>query len=109
MLSAITMQDFLRRLGIDPSNFEWQQLSACKGLDTNLFFEGYESDPIIAGEIDVMCSQCPVLKECYEYGTKNKLFGVFGAFYLSNGQIDRKRNEHKDKEFIKKVAGKIYE
>lgn len=109
MLSAVTMQEFLRRLGIDPSNFEWQQLAACQGLDTNLFFEGYESDRILAGEIDVMCAKCPVLKECYEFGMKNKLSGVYGAFYLSNGQIDRKRNEHKTREFVSELAGKIYE
>lgn len=109
MLSAVTMHDFLQRLGIDPSYFEWQQLSSCKGLDTNLFFEGYESDPIIAGEIDRMCAQCPVLKECYELGIKNKSFGVYGGFYLSNGQVDRKRNEHKSKEFVLELAGKVFD
>lgn len=109
MLSAITMQDFLQRLGIDPSNFEWQQLASCKGFDTNIFFEAYESDSVLAGEVDTMCITCPVLKECYEFGTKNKLFGVFGGFYLSNGQVDKKRNEHKDKEFVKKLAGRIYD
>lgn len=109
MLSAVTMLDFLQRLGIDPSNFEWQQLSACKGLDTNLFFEGYESDSVVAGEIDVMCLQCPVLKECHEFGTKNKSFGVYGGFYLSNGQIDRKRNEHKSRDIVVELAGKIFD
>ncbi len=103
------MQDFLQRLGIDLSNFQWPQLASCKGLDTNLFFEIYESDPIVAGEIDRMCLKCPVLNECYEYGVSNKLFGVFGGFYLSNGQIDRKRNEHKDKELVVELAGKLYE
>lgn len=108
-MSAITMQEFLRRLGIDPSNFEWQQLATCKGSDTNLFFEGYESDPVIAREIDTMCEKCPVVKECYEYGTKNKLFGVYGGFYLFNGQVDKKRNEHKDKDLVMRLAGKIYD
>lgn len=103
------MQDFLQRLGIDPNSFEWQQLASCKGLDTNLFFEGYESDEIVAGEIDRMCLKCPVLKECYDYGVKNKLFGVFGGFYLSNGQIDRKRNEHKEKDFVVELAGNIFD
>lgn len=56
-----------------------------------------------------MCAKCPVLKECYEFGVKNKLFGVYGGFYLSNGQVDRKRNEHKDKEFVVELAGKIYD
>lgn len=109
MLSAISMQDFLKRLGIDPNTFEWQQLASCRGLDTNIFFEGYESDSIIANEIDKMCSGCPVLKECYEYGSSNKLFGVFGAFYLSNGQVDKKRNEHKSKDLVIELAGKIYD
>lgn len=108
-MSAITMQDFLQRLGIDPSTFEWQQLASCQGLDTNLFFEGYETDSIVAGEIDVMCAKCPVLKECYEFGVKNKLFGVYGGFYLSNGQVDKKRNEHKSKEFVLELAGKIFD
>lgn len=103
------MQSFLQRLGIDPSNFEWQQLSACRGLDTNLFFEGYETDETIADQIDIMCVKCPVLKECFQYGTNNKLFGVFGGFYLSNGQVDKKRNEHKDRELILKLAGEIYD
>lgn len=108
-MSAISMQNFLQRLGIDPSTFEWQQLAACKGLDTNLFFEGYESDPIIADQIDTMCSKCPVIKECHEFGVRNKLFGVYGGFYLSNGQIDRKRNEHKVRDFVIELAGKIYD
>jgi hypothetical protein len=84
-------------------------MASCRGLETNLFFEGYESDKIIAGEIDKLCERCPVIKECYEFGTSNKLSGVFGGFYLSNGQIDRKRNNHKSRQEVVNMAGKIYD
>lgn len=108
-MSAITMADFLRRLGVDPENLRWQDLSVCKGFDTNLFFEKYESDNVVAKEIDNICMGCPVTKDCYEFGVDQKLTGVFGGFYLNNGQVDKKRNEHKSRDVVTGLADKIFD
>lgn len=109
IVSAVTMHDFLRRLGIDPSNFEWQQLASCAGARTNLFFDDYETDSKTAQVVDQMCLTCPVTKECYEFGIERKETGVFGGFYLNNGQPDKKRNEHKNRETVTRLAGKIFD
>lgn len=108
-MSAITMADFLRRLGVDPDNLRWQDLAVCSGFDTNLFFEEYESSKVVAEQIDSICAGCPVTKDCYEFGTNNKLTGVFGGFYLENGQPSKKRNEHKlnNRETAMRLAAKV--
>lgn len=108
-LSAITMHDFLRSLGVDPDKLAWQDLAACQGATTNLFFDDYETDERTARMIDQMCLSCPVTKECFEFGVDNKEIGVFGGFYLNNGQPDKRRNEHKDREVAVRLAGKVYE
>ena len=107
-MSAKNMQSFLKSLGIDPDNLKWQDLASCKKLNTNLFFDEYESSTVIAKQIDSICLSCPVIKECYEFGLNKKETGVFGGFYLINGQVDRKRNEHKTEEIASELAGRIY-
>lgn len=107
-MSAMNMQDFLKSLGIDPETLKWQDLASCKKMSTNLFFDDYESSRVVAEQIDSMCSSCPVTKECYEFGKDKKETGVFGGFYLINGQVDRKRNEHKTQEIAARLADRIY-
>jgi hypothetical protein len=106
----MNMQDFLKSLGIDPETLRWQDLAACKKLKTNLFFDDYESpNKVIAKQIDSICATCPVTKECYEFGRDKKEIGVYGGFYLVNGQVDSKRNEHKTQEIVLRLASKIYD
>jgi hypothetical protein len=71
-------------------------------MDTNLFFDKYESDISIAKNIDEACLSCPVRKICYDIGVENKDYGVWGGVYLSSGEIDKVRNAHKTKEIWKK-------
>jgi hypothetical protein len=33
-------------------------------MDTNLFFEKYEDDSIVAEGVDSLCSQCPAQRQC---------------------------------------------
>lgn len=102
------MRNFLIQLKIDPDEFKWEQLAACSNLDTNLFFDKYESNKIIAEQIDNVCLSCTVLKECYFEALKNKDTGVRAGIYFVNGDPDKNKNSHKTQEVINKIAKKIY-
>lgn len=97
------MSNILNDLGIDKEEFEWFDLSICRGMDTNLFFEKYETDVNIAKSIDEACMSCPVSKMCYESGIENNEYGVWGGIYLNAGSIDNSRNTHKTPEVWKKI------
>jgi len=89
------MSNILNDLGIDEDDLDWFHLAICRGMDTNLFYEKYESDANVARNIDEMCFSCPVMKMCYESGVDNNEYGVWGGVYLSSGSIDRSKNLHK--------------
>lgn len=107
-LSRPDTRSLLEQIGIDPRDFEWQQLAACKEYPTNLFFEDYEKDPKQAAQVDELCLSCPVTKECFKLGSVNRSTGVFGGFYLSNGEVVRVRNAHKSPEITQKLAKKVF-
>lgn len=92
------MSDALRALGIDLETLEWQDLSLCNGMDTNLFFDDYEADEQVARMIDDACLSCPVFAQCLERGMENGEWGVWGAIYLDKGKPDTNRNAHKTPE-----------
>lgn len=60
------------------------------------FFEDYENKIEISFAVDELCANCDVRRECGEYGAFLKADGVWGGFYLINGQVDEKRNAHKE-------------
>lgn len=62
------------------------------------YFEGYESEPELATLVDGICKSCPVIKECFTYGTTTGQTGVHGGVYLNRGNIDPIRNAHKTEE-----------
>jgi hypothetical protein len=99
----------LEQIGIDPRDFEWQHLAACDGYPVNLFFEFYEKDPATAKQVDELCASCPVAKECYQLGVDTRSTGVFGGFYLQNGEPSKTRNMHKDQETAVRLAKKVLE
>lgn len=100
--------DILEELGIDPEDFQWQDLAACKGIDdVNYFFDKYEKDRVIAEHVDQLCMVCPVRSFCLRDGMENKEEGVWGGVYLTNGEPDRERNSHKTEEDWKKLADAI--
>jgi hypothetical protein len=76
----------------------WQDEALCAGLDTEEYFDKYESDYTVATNIDRMCVNCPVVKECFDYGVSTESWGVWGGIYLVDGKIDNSRNSHKTQE-----------
>lgn len=71
------------------------------------FFEGYESEPELAKLVDGICKDCPVIKECFEFGTTTGQSGVFGGVYLNRGNIDHIRNAHKTEDDWAELTEKI--
>lgn len=100
------MSDILNDLGVDEEDLSWYHLSVCRGMDTDLFYEKYESDVNIAKNIDEACLSCPVSKQCYASGEENNEYGVWGGIYLNAGSIDRSRNVHKTQDTWKKLKRK---
>jgi hypothetical protein len=100
------MSSILNDLGIDKEEFDWFDLAICRGMDTNLFFDKYETDINIAKNVDEACMSCPVAKICYETGLENDEYGVWGGVYLSSGSIDNSKNTHKTPEMWKKIKKK---
>lgn len=100
------MSNILNDLGIDKDDFDWWHLAVCRGMDTNLFYEKYESDANIAKSIDEACLSCPVIKMCYESGIEKDEHGIWGGVYLNAGSIDKSRNLHKSQEVWKRLRSK---
>jgi hypothetical protein len=100
------MSSILNDLGIDKEEFDWFDLAICRGMDTNLFFDKYETDINIAKNVDEACMSCPVAKICYETGLENDEYGVWGGVYLSSGSIDNSKNTHKTLDFWKRIKKK---
>jgi hypothetical protein len=97
------MSRILNSLGLDKDSLQWQDLALCLGMDTNLFFDQYETDVNVAKSIDQACLSCPVIAMCYQYGTESDNYGVWGGVYLSSGSPDKSKNSHKTKEISKKL------
>jgi hypothetical protein len=100
------MSSILNDLGVDQDDFEWYHLSVCRGMDTNLFYDKYESDVNISKNIDQACMSCPVISMCYQSGTDNNEYGVWGGVYLNAGSPDKSRNVHKTPEVWKILSQK---
>jgi len=100
------MSKILNDLGVDEEDLDWFHLAICKGMDTNLFYDKYESDPNIARNIDEMCFSCPVMKMCHQSGVENDEYGVWGGVYLTAGSIDKSKNLHKKSEDWKRLKNK---
>lgn len=100
------MSNILNDLGIDEDDFAWWHLALCAGMDTNFFYEKYESDEKIANNIDQACLNCPVSKICYSTGVENNEYGVWGGVYLNAGSVDKSKNLHKTAETWKKLKAK---
>jgi len=100
------MSNILNDLGIDKDIVKWYDLALCLGMDTNLFFDKYETDINIANNIDNACLSCPVIAMCHEYGVENDNYGVWGGVYLNSGDVDKARNAHKTKDMWKKIKEK---
>jgi len=86
---------------------DWYKDAECLGMDTDTFFEKYEYDAGMATAIDNICLDCPVAKECFDYGAETDSWGVWGGVFLVDGKPDNSRNSHKSQEIWKQVLENI--
>ena len=99
--------NLLDALGIEPEDFRWEMLALCNGMDTNLFYEKYESNQNTAKQIDQMCLHCPVMKQCAKKGMDGQT-GVWGGVYWNGaGRPDNARNEHKTPEIWEEIKERL--
>ena len=75
----------------------WKEQASCKDYDVNLFFDKYEEDLPLRPAIDKLCSECPVVKQCFAIGVSQKETGVWGGIYLDRGKISREFSKHRTK------------
>jgi hypothetical protein len=112
----------LTELGLHEEDLHWQDLAACKNLAIRYvdedgqeqvfdpLFENYENDSepyVVRTSMDEVCFTCPVQKICYDYGVHNKETGVYGGLFLTNGRVDKQRNNHKNPEAWKRVHERV--
>lgn len=100
------MSNIFSNFNVDSDDIAWWDIAACSGMDTNLFYDTYESDINIAKNIDQACLACPVIAICYKNGIENNEYGVWGGVYLNFGQHDRQKNVHKSKDVWKELKKK---
>lgn len=83
---------------------EWVLKAQCRAMDKEMFFDKYEEDEDLAKAIDEnVCLRCPVIKECFNQGTTNEEWGVWGGVYLVDGEISQARNAHKSKDIWQRI------
>lgn len=75
--------------------YKWAKDAMCLDLDTDMFFDKYEEDEVVAKGVDKLCQSCPVQRECLAAGVSNHEWGVWGGVYLENGKISKEFNKHK--------------
>jgi hypothetical protein len=73
---------------------EWKDKGLCKGMDTEMFFDRYETDENVRVAVEDMCMSCPVVRDCLATGISQKSWGVRGGIYLENGEISREFSKH---------------
>lgn len=97
----------LEELGIQPEEFTWHDLAICDGMDPELFYSRYESDPETARQVDQACLSCPVIKQCALRGAQGE-HGVWGATYWNgSGKPDANRNAHKTPEIWQEIKERL--
>ena len=101
------MSDVLSILGIAPGDLNWQDLALCSEMDTNYFYDYYESSVQVAAMIDDACLSCPVMTQCLQFGVENGETGVWGGIYLVNGRPDKSRNMHKTQDIWEQVRDRV--
>ena len=77
---------------------EWIAKAKCRSMDREMFFDKYEEDSDLAKVVDAICVSCPVVRDCFDHGTTNNEWGVWGGVYLKDGKIDKEFNAHKTKD-----------
>lgn len=84
------MIEFMERMGVDPMDFSWQELSLCAGLGAaqprlaEIFHD--DKDDRLKAQAKEICAVCPVKDICLEEGIRNKEYGVWGGVTLVAGK-----------------------
>lgn len=100
--------NLIDQLGLDPDELKWEDLSLCRGLPTELFYDMYENDQAVASQVDEICLACPVTKHCGLKGVENEEVGVWGAIYWNGaGKPDQTKNSHKSPEVWRRIEGRL--
>jgi WhiB family redox-sensing transcriptional regulator len=61
----------------------WKEFAACKGVDTNMFFDDYEASGTVQLAVDKLCGSCVVRTQCLDWAIEEGLEGgVFGRRYF---------------------------
>jgi Transcription factor WhiB len=97
------MQNSFSFNGVDYEDIQWYHLSACLNHPINWYYDDYETDKQIAMQVDQVCLHCPVIKDCYFEGVRNKEKGVWGGVYMDLGRPDKQYNSHKTPEILKQL------
>ena len=82
---------------------EWVVKAKCRSLDSEMFFDKYEEDPDLAKVVDNICISCPVITDCFDQGTTNNEWGVWGGIYLVDGKVNALKNFHKTQRVWSKI------
>lgn len=76
----------------------WRELSACRGLDTGVFFPVTDEE---AGPAKEICATCPVREECLEFALLTRQEdGVWGGLT----ETERRRLRRRRREAARKAA-----
>lgn len=101
------MSSILDDLGIDPDEFEWQDLALCSQMPTSVFYEDYESSDDSARATDQACLRCPVMKQCFFAGSDGE-HGVWGGVYWNGAGVpDTNKNSHKTEEVWLEIRRRV--
>lgn len=101
------MSRILDELGLDPENFDWQDLALCANIPTEVFYDLYESSKESAKAADQACLHCPVMRQCYNAGANGE-YGVWGGVYWNgSGSHDRNKNSHKTDEIWEEINRRV--
>jgi hypothetical protein len=103
LLNTITLPIRAGRFQTSMLDHEWIAKAKCRSMDREMFFDKYEEDSDLAKVVDSICVSCPVVKDCFDHGTTNNEWGVWGGVYLVDGEINATRNIHKTQEAWSKI------
>lgn len=97
-----TMESMSRRVTGEEG---WEEQSACRGADVELFFAVEEEQQKEALEF---CARCDVRTECLEYAIENReMYGIWGGMLESDRRAfirDLRRREREQRERRKQTS-----
>lgn len=81
-------------------NYDWQEKSACRGMDIEIFFLPYnarnEEKRALTEKAKKICQTCPVISDCLDYALDiEEEYGVYGGLSADERKviIRRRRNQ----------------